>query len=185
MTERSPKTKQFYSKKLKKVVTYTPRDLTLAEVKRKIMDILAMRDHSEKEITKKLKDRAPAEIITQAMNWAREQNWLPAPEKVQQMVVRSLGNRRKGKNAINQKLKEMGLDLVQIDPEIELEKALSAVETKFKKTLLKGLDFKSAQKEKSRVLRFLVSRGFEFSTAQKILSTYFINSKDENDYDEE
>lgn len=147
--------------------------LTLPEAKRKIMDILSERDHSEKEILKKLKKRCDETIATQALQWAKEQNWLPKEEKIQEMVVHSLGRRKKGQRAINQKLKEMGLQPVKLDTETELEKALEAVQIKFKANLLNGLDYKSAQKEKARVLRFLLGRGFDSSVAQKAFHVYF------------
>jgi len=146
---------------------------TLAEAKRKIMDLLSERDHSEKEILKKLKRRCDETIAAQALQWAKEQNWLPSEAKVQEMVVHSLGRRKKGQRAINQKLKEMGLKPVKLDSETELEKALEALEIKFRAHLLSDLDFKSAQKEKARVLRFLLGRGFDSSVAVKAFQVYF------------
>ncbi len=164
--------------------TPRPKSNVLKEAQRKIMDMLATRDHSEKEIRKKLNLRFEAETTDLALEWARTQNWLPSEEKVQTMVIQSLGRRKKGQNAINKKLQEMGLAKVRIEPEIELEKALEAIETKFKKNLFVGLDFKSSMKEKARVLRFLIGRGFDGSTAQKTLNTYF-KKAGSTDYDEE
>ena len=152
---------------------YELPQMTLAQAKRKIMDILAERDHSEKEILKKLKRRCDEAVATEALQWAKEQNWLPSESRVQEMVVHSLGRRKKGQRAINQKLKEMGLEPVKLDTEIELEKALEAVQIKFKANLMNGLDYKSAQKEKARVLRFLLGRGFDSSVAQKVFHVYF------------
>ncbi len=69
--------------------------------------------------------------------------------------------------------------------EIELEKALQAVENKFDKTKTIAQDHKTAQKEKLRMLRFLSGRGFDTDIADQVLTTYFKNTNDEDIYDEE
>lgn len=146
---------------------------TLAQAKRKIIDLMARRDHSAKEIRDKLKRRTEPDVLEQAMAWAYEQNWIPSEEKLQEQVVRALGYQKKGQNAINLKLKKLGLKPVRLDPETEYENAVRALESKFKSDILKGLDFKSFQKEKARVMRFLLGKGFNTSTIQKAVKSYF------------
>lgn len=162
------------------------KQLNLLEAKRKIMDLLARRDYSLKELTTRLKARCEPEIVTQALDWARTQNWLPSEEKVQEQVVKALGRRKKGQRAINQKLKQMGLQPVKIEPEIELEHAYEAVQSKWTRGALKGFDFKESQKERARVMRYLASRGFGGDIVQKVLKNYFkVQANDEDIYDEE
>lgn len=147
--------------------------MTLAQTKRKIMDLLAQRDHSARELKQKLKKRAEPEILQQALNWADAQNWLPSEEKIQEQVVRALGLRKKGQNAINFKLKKLGLKPVKLDPEVELENAVRALESKFKSDILKSLDFKAFQKQKAKVMRFLLGKGFNSTVAQKAVKSFF------------
>ena len=54
--------------------------LSLSDAKKKIMDFVARRDHSEKELRKKLSLRCEPKIVDQAIEWAKEQNWLAQPE---------------------------------------------------------------------------------------------------------
>ncbi len=165
------------------------QSLTLAEAKRKIMDLMAISDRSEKQISDKLSGVSEPEILIQALDWMRAQSWNPTPEKLQNHVVENLTRKNKGQTAINEKLKTLGLDTVQIEPEIELEKAMQAVENKFDKSEIAEMNFKSAQKEKSRMLRFLSSRGFDEVISDQVLNTYFKNSTNDtfnkDIYDEE
>ncbi len=161
------------------------QSLTLAEAQRKIMDLMAISDRSVKQITDKLSPVTEPEILIQALDWMRAQNWNPTSEKLQSHVIENLTRKNKGQTAINEKLKNLGLDTVQIEPEIELEKALQAVENKFDKSEIAEMNFKSAQKEKMRMLRFLSSRGFDEAIADQILNTYFKNATSEDIYDEE
>ncbi len=161
------------------------QSLTLAEAQRKIMDLMAISDRSVKQITDKLSPVTEPEILIQALDWMRAQNWNPTSEKLQSHVIENLTRKNKGQTAINEKLKNLGLDTVQIEPEIELEKALQAVENKFDKPEIAEMNFKSAQKEKMRMLRFLSSRGFDEAIADQILNTYFKNATSEDIYDEE
>ncbi len=159
--------------------------LTLAEAKRKIMDLMAISDPSEKQLTEKLQNQTEPEILVQALAWVRVQSWSPAPEKIQNQVIENLNRKNKGQRAINQKLENLGLNTVQIDTEIELEKAKQAVENKFDKTKTVAMDHKSAQKEKLRISRFLSSRGFDTDIADQVLDAYFKNTNNEDIYDEE
>lgn len=150
------------------------------------MDLLARRDYSQKEIATRLNALCEPEVVTHALDWAREQNWLPSDEKVQEQIVKALGRRKKGQRAINQKLKQMNLEPVVIQPEIELEHAYEAVQAKWTPDALSELDFKQSQKERARVMRYLVSRGFGGDIVQKVLKNYFkVQANDEDIYDEE
>lgn len=160
--------------------------LTLVEAKRKLMDLVARRDHSVKELRQKLLQRCEPEIVDQVLQWAEQQNWLAPPEKIKNQIAEQLSRRGKGIRKINQKLKELGLDSVRADLEDEFEKAKRLVGAKWTTTDFKGLDFKEAQKLKAKVMRFLAARGFESAVISKILKTELKTiSSSEDAYDEE
>lgn len=160
--------------------------LTLLQAKHKVMDLFARRDHTLKEIEKKLKDRCEPGTLKELLTWVAEQTWLPTEAHVQEQMVRALGRRKKGQNYINQKLKAMGLNSIKILPEIELEKALEALQLKWNPEDLVISDFASKQKQKAKVIRFLNGRGFDLSIASQAYKIYFNTNKAEiYDNDEE
>jgi SOS response regulatory protein OraA/RecX len=163
----------------------TENSLSLEQTKRKIMDFIAISDRSETQLRQKLAAQTTPQILSEALLWAKKQNWYATPEKIKMDVVNTLNQKNKGTKAINLKLESMGLGQINIEPQIELEKALSAVETKYKTYSFKTLSTKLARKEKARVFGFLSGRGFDDDIVQKVLDTYFKNSSaDGDDYDE-
>ncbi len=135
------------------------------------MDYLAQRDHSEKEIRKKLKDKFTAEEIDVAIDFGKEQGWIPnSPESAMVLAEKTAATlRRKGKGPlyIRQYLKEKGLPPVSSQPVEELEKARELAHNKFS-------DFESMDnKEKAKVGRFLISRGFSLETVRKVIYEKF------------
>ena len=144
--------------------------LTLPEAKKKLMDFVARRDHTEKELAKKLARYCDAETIQKTLDWATKQNWLASPEKLRTQFVTQLERRGKGIRQINQKLKELGLDSVKSDKNSELKKAKKLVLTKWSIDCFRGLDYKEIQKLKAQISRFLISRGYESDTINLILN---------------
>ena len=139
-------------------------DLPPPSARRRVMDLIAKRDHSERELRKKLKEKEyEAADIDDAIEFARENNWLVAPDKLSERVAAGLHRRSRGIRAINHKLKEKGLPTVSTDPEVELEKALKLAQTKLAK--LTTVD----RAARERIGRFLISRGFETSIVRKVV----------------
>lgn len=138
----------------------------------KMMDYLAQRDHSEKELRKKLKDKdfTPEEIDV-AIEFGKENGWIPnSTESLQALAEKVAGTlRRKGKGPlyINHFLKEKGLPPVQSQPDEELEKARELAHNKFSD--IENMD----RKEKAKVGRFLISRGFNLETVRKVIYEKF------------
>lgn len=143
--------------------------MTISHAKKRIMDYVAKRDHSEKELRTKLKRYAESEIIDQATQWAIEQKWLAAPEVLKDKFADQLHRRGKGIRSINQKLKAKGLPSTKSDFETEIAKARKLVFAKWDASDFNGLDFKEAQKLKSKIMRFLITRGFETDVVGQIL----------------
>lgn len=138
----------------------------------KMMDMLARRDHSEKEIRQKLKKSlfSPEEIET-AITFGKERHWLPNSEQAQlnlaEKAAQGLHRKKKGIHYINQFLYERGLPELPADSDLELEKALQLVENKF--SVPASLDRETRTYWKGRIGRFLLSRGFEMDIVNKIL----------------
>ena len=147
--------------------------MTVQHAKKRIMDYVAKRDHSEKELRQKLKLYAEAEIIDQAIIWAKEQNWLSAPEVLNLKFADQLHRRGKGIRSINQKLKNKGLPTVKSDFETEVVKARKLVRAKWSAEDFEGLVFKDSQKLKAKIMRFLIARGYESEIVQDILKKEF------------
>lgn len=171
----------FYKRTNKTVL----KALTLSEAKKKLMDLVARRDHSEKELRQKLSLRCEDLIVQQTLTWAREQNWLASPDKLKTQFAEQLGRRGKGIRKINQKLKDLGLDTVKPDLEIELSKAKKLVLAKWSPQDFEGLDYKEALKLRAKIMRFLVARGYEGPIINLILKTEFKKSATPNENEED
>ncbi len=139
-------------------------------MKKKVMDMIARRDHSEKELRSKLKekfaeaDNLPA-LIDEAIEFAKSHKWLGDPQNLAERFADMLHRKNKGINYINNYLREKGLPSVGSDNDFELEKAMELVKNKYRS--LEGKSLSRGEKEK--VGRFLVSRGFDSGTVRKVI----------------
>lgn len=141
---------------------------TRLRARRKMMDMFARRDHSEREVRKKLKEKFRKEpdveeAIEDAIEYAKENRWLGEPSDLAQRMADMLHRKNKGIQYINNFLKEKGLPTVAIDREQELQKALHLVRTKYPDVE------KFDRDEKGRVARFLAARGFDGETVRSII----------------
>lgn len=132
------------------------------------MDLLARRDHSEKELRKKLREKFSDEddgldAVEEAIAYAKENNWLGDPSALAYRMADMLHRRNKGIHYINQYLKEKGLPSVETDRALELEKALAIVKNKYDE------DYDFTREDKARVGRLLASRGFDSETVRKVI----------------
>lgn len=139
----------------------------------KMMDLLARREHSEKEIRQKLKKKFTAEEIDRAVEFGKANAWLPNSEDAQQALAQKAADswhrKKKGLLYINAQLQKRGLPSIQSEPEVELEKALELVENKYQISLRKDAEEGSSKKLAEQIGRFLVSRGFEMSVVRKVV----------------
>ncbi|HEX7674781.1 MAG TPA: regulatory protein RecX [Bdellovibrio sp.] len=141
---------------------------TKQAAKRKVMDLLARRDHSEKELRKKLREKFSdeddgLEAVEEAIAYAKDNNWLGDPSILAYRMADMLHRRNKGIHYINQYLKEKGLPSVETDRDLELEKALAIVKNKYDE------DYDFTREDKARVGRLLASRGFDSETVRKVI----------------
>lgn len=140
----------------------------IAAAKRKVMDLLAARDHSEQELRSKLRGKftdedGAQEAIDEAISFANDKNWLGDPVDHASRLADTLHRRNKGICYINSYLKEKGLPTVETDSALELEKAMAIVMNKFEE------NYKFSREEKARVGRLLASRGFDSETVRKVI----------------
>lgn len=133
-------------------------------VKDKLMDYLARRDHSEKELKRKLSKFYSPEEIEDAIEWARRQKWLPSADQLSERVASTLHRKFKGIHFINQYLREKGLPSVARNSDVEVEKALHLVKNKTRGSL---------PPDKKKLTRFLVSRGYDSETIRKVMYEKF------------
>ncbi|WP_374029622.1 regulatory protein RecX [Bdellovibrio bacteriovorus] len=141
---------------------------TRQAAKRKVMDLLARRDHSEKELRKKLRekfsdDELAGDVVDEAIEFAKDNNWLGDPADLAHRMAEMLHRRNKGIHYINNYLREKGLPAVESDRDLELEKALSIVKNKYDE------DHKFSREDKAKVGRLLASRGFDSETVRKVI----------------
>ena len=125
------------------------------------MQFLAARDHSERELRKKLSRRFESETIDITINYLSEAGWLRAPEELSERVSNSLHRKNKGIQYINRFLAQKGLPAVDRDSEIELEKCRALLQKKFAK------HDKLSYEEKKKAFRYLAYRGFDEDTIRK------------------
>ncbi|MFS4458491.1 regulatory protein RecX [Bdellovibrio sp. HCB2-146] len=142
----------------------SPRNLA----KRKVMDLLSRRDHSEQELRIKLRDKFSEvedsdNVIDEAIEFAKDSKWLGDPQELSYRMADMLHRRNKGIIYINNYLREKGLPAVETDRALELEKALTIVKNKYDE------NYEFSREEQARVGRLLASRGFDSETVRKVL----------------
>lgn len=129
-----------------------------------ILNLIAVRDHSEHELRQKLHLREfTDEEIEAALEKARHQNWMADPSSLAKRWSEQLHSKNKGLDFINASLSEKGLPSVARDEALELEKAMKLVKNKYSDLS------RLSQEEKAKAARFLASRGFDSSTVRKVI----------------
>jgi regulatory protein len=145
---------------------------TLLAVRRKMMDLMAVREHSEAELRAKLEQKfgeipEGPEAIEAALEYGREKKWLADPAHLAAQTAEALHRKGKGIAFINHYLEEKGLPSIAMDSELELEKARQLVKNKHLETQNLNADEKEAVQAK--LARFLTSRGFDEDTLRKVI----------------
>ena len=144
-----------------------PRQTQIPAARNKMMDYLSHREHSEAELREKLARHFSSEEIEAAIQFGKEQAWIPDSAESAQMLAEKTAEtlRRKGKGQvyIQQYLEKLMLPRIHIDPSDELEKAFALVRNKFSN--LQSMD----PSEKVKAARFLAGRGFDEEVIRKVI----------------
>lgn len=143
--------------------------------KHRAMDLLAQREHSEKELKLKLirsKYEYTKEEVNEALEYVKKNNWLGSPILVAEKMANSLHKKNKGIQYINAYLRDKGLPSISMDPELELEKAQKLIKNKYSITN-KNIAPEERKKIQAKAMRFLASRGFSSETIRKALYEKF------------
>lgn len=136
-----------------------------------MMNYLARRNHSEKELREKLESQYTPEDIENAIAYGKSKGWIPDSEQdliaLAEKTAADLRRRGKGSEYINQYLEQKGLPAIKSDSMDELEKARQLVKNKF--TPLESPTDREQEKYKAKMGRFLVSRGFDTEIVRKVI----------------
>lgn len=140
------------------------RPAQAGNARRKAMDLLARRNLSKLELERKLATYEFTDTeIEDAIELAEKNKWLTPPQDLTKKLIEDLNRKNKGALFIDQYLEDKGLPSAQVDPDAELRKALSIVQTKLAKE--KGFNFD----EQKKIYRLLTNRGFDSTTIDKVL----------------
>jgi regulatory protein len=140
---------------------------------------LSRREHSRQELRKKLLPYAESDIeLDELMTKLEAQSWLSDERFAESLVRRK--SERYGSLKIVEELKQQGIEgesLIEIKERLKVSDAMRAWELwqrKFDSTITKD------PKEKSKQMRYLVSKGFPLSVVIKIIDGRFSPTEEES-----
>jgi len=137
-----------------------------AYLKKRIVKIIARRDHSELELRKKLNNWASPEEVEFAVEFAKKNNLIPnTPEQqleLSKKFASFFSKQKMGALKIQQKLKAKGLPNIQMNLEEQIEQASQVLATRRSRSQ-KNLT-------KPQLIRYLLSKGFSLYVSQKAIS---------------
>ena len=122
---------------------------------KKMADCLSRRPHSEKELKLKLSKIFSLNVIEQALEKAKQNNWLETEEELSEKIADDLHKKNKSWSYIEGCLHKKGLPIPPYKREKELTKAKNLLIKK--QAVLTNL----SNEEKMRLKQFLTYRGFE------------------------
>jgi regulatory protein len=141
---------------------------------------LSRREHSRQELRKKLLPYAESEIeLDELMVKLEAQSWLSDERFAESLVRRK--SERYGSLKIVDELKQQGIEgdsLLEIKERLKISDATRAWELwqrKFDSMVTKD------PKEKSKQMRYLVSKGFPLSVVTRIVDGRFLPSEEESE----
>lgn len=141
---------------------------TSRTVKDALLYYLALRDHTEKELSQKLSKRYAADEIKDIIEWAKNMDLIPNDEASEKRLAKTLrdsySRRKKSSLWINQKLRSIGLPSVSTEEASEEENIGLWIEKKY------NLEDLQNRENQNKCLRFLATKGFSLSLSRKVLN---------------
>lgn len=134
--------------------------------------LLARREYSEKELRIKLTDKYNEDICQRVLDYLQANNY-QSDERFTDMIVRSYASRGYGHKRILQELSRKGIYISNIDDYVTSSKIdfKDLCRDALRRKLKNNIDL-SDYKIKAKLLRYLVSRGFEYDVCISVLSEY-------------
>ena len=124
---------------------------------------IARRDFSETELTTKLSQWYEDAAVKTAIQKAKDYNLIKSNEELAARWAESLNRRGKGALYIQQSLKKRGLPAVAANQDTEVEKCGDWIKKKW------GDKSQLTYEERSKIYRYLTSRGFQLDTIKKAI----------------
>lgn len=151
---------------------------TYKRLQRWVMHLLSRKNYSRKELREKLSKRYSMTMVTDVLVWAEQNRWMMDEREIAERTVELLQQKNKGKRYILNYLKKRGLPHIDLDMDQELAKAQSLLDAKWPQLITQWdelSEYQEKQKFKAKLLRHLISRGFEMGIAQKAIQTSISN----------
>ncbi len=151
-----------------------PEQIKLSDVRFAAMNLLAMREHSAKELTEKLGRKfLLSEIVVQVVADLKEQN-LQSDERFAEAFIRMRQQQGKGSVLIKMELQERGVDAYLISQLLdESDSIWFALVREVRMKRFRQMPIGAL--EKAKQMRFLHSRGF----SRRHIQAAFDNENDE------
>jgi len=141
------------------------------EALKKAADLLARRNHSEKELREKLSSFYDQDLIDQVLSEAQKKNWLLSPKELADQAAKNWARANKSAKYIEEQLERRGLPTVGSLEEDEINKIRTLLAKKFKLSEDDIIDLD--EKVRVKVYRFLMYRGFSEEIIRKVIHEQF------------
>jgi regulatory protein len=144
-------------------------NITLTDVRRRAMDLLARREHGIRELARKLLDKGfEADLVSEAIEQLREDN-LVSDQRYCEAVVKSRCQRGQGPLKITWELRSQGV------PDAVVDATLRELAPDWQQQVRQVIEKKYAGRvsgvpaERAKQVRFLCSRGFPQGLVMQVL----------------
>ncbi len=145
----------------------TDQDQLYEKALKKVADLLARRNHSEKELLLKLVPTFDESIAEKAIETAKEKKWILPPQELAEMAAKSWQRSHKSAEYIAEQLRRKGLPQVEIDPENEIQKIKDLLQKKFRLAIADDTRLTFDQHRKA--YQYLANRGFSDDLIRKVI----------------
>ena len=141
------------------------KDQDLQKTIASLQGLLSRRSHSLQELKQKLQKKYSLELIEQALECAKQNNWLESEDALSEKLLNSLNKKNKSWRYIQDYFRKKGLPLPPYDKDKEIEKARQCL---LKKSLPTRSDSLEVQQKARKTLFY---RGFEADIIREVLSS--------------
>lgn len=134
---------------------------------------MSRRDLSAEELKNKLTDKHSQESLAYALEQAQAKRWLRPEKEIAEDAIEMLENKLKSHAFIKKEMEKRGLPTVDLDFSKEQDKINELIQKRFR-----HLDMDD-EKEKLKLVRFLLNRGFELRSIQSVIKNIEVDYYEE------